>query len=217
MAMPPRVTTVLLDIDGTLLDSNAAHAAAWACAFREHGIDTDEAQLRPLIGMGADKVLPAVANVGEDTAEGRAISKRKSAVFAESLPDLRPTPGARALVEHLLGSGIEIVIATSAGNGEVSGLLKQAGVADLIPKRTSSDDVDDSKPDPDVVHAAMARAQATPEETVFVGDTPYDVEAGSRAGVRVLAVRCGGHWQDDDLRGAVMIVDDPEELLARWR
>jgi len=206
-----------MDIDGTLLDSNAAHAAAWVRALREHGIDTDEMEVRPLIGMGADKLLPAVAHVEEDTDEGRAMSQRKSAVFAELLPALQPTPGARRLIEKLQRSGIEIVIATSAGKNEVAGLLRQAGVADLIPKRTSSGDVEDSKPDPDVVHAALARAGATPEEAVFVGDTPYDVEAGARAGVGVIAVRCGGHWQDEDLRGAVMIVNDPEELLARWR
>lgn len=217
MAMPPRVTTVLMDIDGTLLDSNAAHAAAWVHALREHGIDTDESQVRPLIGMGADKLLPAVAHVAEDSDQGRAMSRRKSAVFADLLPGLHPTAGARRLVEKLLHSGMEIVIATSAGRNEVAGLLRQAGVADLIPKRTSSGDVADSKPDPDVVHAALARAGATPEEAVFVGDTPYDVEAGARAGVGVVAVRCGGYWQDGDLRGAVLIVNDPEELLERWR
>lgn len=217
MPMPPRVTTVLIDVDGTLLDSNAAHAQAWAQALQEHGINTDESRIRPLIGMGGDKLLPAVAKVEAGSSRGRAMTSRKQELFDALLPRLLPTRGARALVEHLRRHGLEIVIATSAGGDEVSGLLQRAGIDDLIPKRTSSDDVDDSKPDPDVVKAALARAGATPDEAVFIGDTPYDIEAGNRAGVGVIGVRCGGYWQDSDLRGALTIVDDPADLLARWR
>lgn len=217
MPMPPRVTTVLLDVDGTLINSNAAHAEAWAQALREHGVDTDEARIRPLIGMGGDKLLPAVARVDAESSVGKAMTRRKKELFAAALPNLAPTRGARTLVEHLHRHGLEIVVATSAGDDEVAGLLERAGVDDLIPKRTSSDDVEDSKPDPDVVKAALARAGASPDEAVFIGDTPYDVEAGNRVGVGVIAVRSGGYWKDNDLRGSLIIVDDPADLLARWR
>lgn len=217
MPMPLNVTTVLLDVDGTLLDSNAAHAQAWAQALQEHGIDTDESRIRPLIGMGGDKLLPAAAGVEADSSQGRAMTDRKKELFDALMPQLQPTRGARALVEHLRRQGLKIVIATSAGGNEVSGLLQRAGVDDLIPQRTSSDDVEDSKPDPDVVNAALAQAGAAPEDVVFVGDTPYDIEAGNRAGIGVIGMRCGGYWDDRALRGALAIVDDPADLLARWR
>ena len=216
MPLPLPLTTVLLDIDGTLLDSNAAHTSAWVQALCEHGIETDEAEIRPLIGMGGDKLLPKIAKVSAESPRGRLISDRKKAVFDTLLPHLLPTNGARAFVEFLRQQRLEIVIATSAAEDEVSQLLVRAGVAGLIPKRTSSDDVEESKPDPDIVHAALARARTSAGSAIMIGDTPYDIEAGTRAGVRAVAVRCGGYWSDDDLRGAVTIADDPAALLAAW-
>jgi HAD superfamily hydrolase (TIGR01509 family) len=156
-----------------------------------------------------------VAHLEEDSPEGRAIAARKKAVFSERLPSLQPTPGARALVEHLRRQGVDLVIATSAGDEEMKALLAQAGVADLISLRTSKDDASESKPDPDIVHAAMQRSRARPESTVMIGDTPYDIEAATRAGIRTIALRCGGYWKDADLRGASAIYDDPEALLAK--
>jgi len=217
MPLPFPLTAVLLDIDGTLLDSNAAHTTAWVQALREHGVETDAAQIRPLIGMGGDKLLPKIAKVSDESPEGRAISKRKTAVFKTLLPQLQPTAGARALVEFLREQGLELVIATSAGEDEVSDLLKRAGLDDLIAKRTSSDDVAASKPEPDIVRAALARAQASSDAAIMVGDTPYDIEAAGRAGVRAIALRSGGYWSDEALRDAVMIADDPAALLASWR
>jgi phosphoglycolate phosphatase-like HAD superfamily hydrolase len=99
----------------------------------------------------------------------------------------------------------------------MTALLECAGVADLVPKRASKDDAAESKPDPDIVCAALAQARAGPEATMMVGDTPYDVEAAARAGVAAMALRCGGHWTDHDLRGALYIFDDPQDLLDRWR
>ena len=110
-----------------------------------------------------------------------------------------------------------VVIATSAGDDEMDALLRQAGVGDLIPKRTSSDDADRSKPDPDIVLATLQQTGSAPDHTVMIGDTPYDVEAARRAGVRAIALRCGGHWSDVDLEGAIHIVDDPAGLLAYWQ
>jgi phosphoglycolate phosphatase-like HAD superfamily hydrolase len=206
--------TALFDVDGTLIDSNDAHAEAWAQALREHGIACDVATIRRLVGMGGDKLLPRVAQLEEDSPEGRAITARKKTLFGERVPSLRPTRGARALVEFLRNHEVEVVIATSAGDDEMKTLLRQAGVDDLLPLRTSKDDAADSKPDPDIVHAAMQRARARAETTVMIGDTPYDIEAATRARVRTIALRSGGYWGDDDLRGAAAIYDDPAALLV---
>jgi HAD superfamily hydrolase (TIGR01509 family) len=217
MSGAPPFRTVLFDVDGTLIDSNGAHATAWALALLEHGLPVSVAQVRPLIGMGGDKLLPAAAGIDESSTRGKAITARKKEIFAETLPTLQPTRGARALVEYLREHGVALVVATSAGEGEMDALLQQAGVDDLIPRRTSKDDAEESKPDPDIVQAALGRVHARPEESVLVGDTPFDIEAATRAGIRTIALRCGGHWSDRDLAGAIAIFDDPAALLEHWR
>ena len=211
------VEAFLFDLDGTLIDSNAAHADTWAQAFREHGIACDAADVRPLVGVGGDKLLPQLAHVTEDSSEGRAIAARKKVLFNERLPDLAPMPGARALLAYLHDLKKEIVVATSADDNDMRALLGQAGVADLIPLHTSKDDASQSKPDPDIVEAALKRAGSSPSRTLMIGDTPYDVEAARRAGVKSIALRCGGHWSDADLSGAVAILDNPAALLTYWQ
>jgi HAD superfamily hydrolase (TIGR01509 family) len=213
---PGRFATVLLDIDGTLIDSNGAHVAAWAEALRAHDLPADEHQLRRLIGVGSDKLLPAVAGVDEQSSLGQSISARKRGAFAAKLPALAPTPGARALLEHLTARGVKLAVATSAGADEVHAILRQAGVDDLLGERVTKDDAGESKPSADIVEAALASCHARPETTVLIGDTPYDIEAAARAGVASIAVRCGGYWRDEALRGAEAICDDPADLLSHW-
>jgi HAD superfamily hydrolase (TIGR01509 family) len=167
--------------------------------------------------MGSDKLLPVIAGLEAESREGRAIARRKQELFAERLPRLEPTRGARALVAHLRERGKTIVVATSAGSEEMNAILHQAGVADLIASRTSSDDAEESKPDPDIVLAALRRAGAAPDAAVMIGDTPYDIEAARRAKIGTIALRCGGYWPDGSLGGALAILDDPETLLQRWR
>ena len=212
-----RVETVLFDIDGTLIDSNGAHAQSWTQSLGEHGISVDVESIRRLVGMGGDKLLPLVAGVSEDSERGRALAKRKKAIFATLLPDLEPTPGARQLIAYLREQQVDVVIATSADDRDMSQLLQRAGVDDLIPQRASKDDAERSKPDPDIVHAALARSDASPDTSVMVGDTPYDIEAARRAGIRVFALRCGGYWTDAALQAADHVFDDPAALLAHWR
>lgn len=211
------VEAFLFDLDGTLIDSNAAHADAWAQALREHGIACDAADVRPMVGVGGDKLLPQLAHVTEDSSEGRAIAARKQVLFNERLPDLAPMPGTRAFLAYLHDLKKEIVVATSADDRDMRALLRQAGVADLVPLHTSKDDASRSKPDPDIVQAAVTRAGASPSRTLMIGDTPYDVEAARRAGVNSIALRCGGHWSDADLSGAVAILDNPAALLTYWQ
>lgn len=205
--------TVLFDVDGTLIDSNGAHASAWTQALQRHGFRVRTEDVRRCIGMGGDKLLPAVAGIEEDSETGQAVVRDKKMIFSSLLPALEPTSGARALVDHLAARGVDLVIATSADDKELGALLKQAGVADLFPTRTSKDDAKESKPDPDIVNAALHKAKAAPERTVMVGDTPYDIEAASRAGIPCVGLRSGGCWSDAELSAALALFDDPAHLL----
>lgn len=216
MAIPP-LKGVLLDIDGTLLDSNDAHAASFTRAFAEHGLDIPFDHVRPLVGMGSDKLIPSLTGFEHDTRDGKAIVERKKGIFEERyLPKLKPTDGARALLERFLADGLTLVVATSAGGDEMQGLLKQAGIDDLIHDATSSGDVDNSKPDPDVIGAATKKSKLKPRQLLMIGDTPYDIEAAAKAGIRTIALRCGGWWNDDALDEAIAIYEDPADLLAHW-
>lgn len=208
---------VLLDIDGTLLDSNDAHAAAFTRAFAEHGLDIPFDHVRPLVGMGSDKLVPSLTGFAHDTRDGKAIVERKKGIFEERyLPHLKPTHGARALLKRLLADNLTLVVATSAGGDEMKGLLRQAGIDDLIHEATSSGDVDNSKPDPDVIGAATKKSKLKAGELIMLGDTPYDIEAAGKAGVPTIALRCGGWWDDDALEAAIAIYHDPADLLAHW-
>ena len=208
---------MLFDIDGTLIDSNDAHAEAWARALHDHTISVDVARIRPLIGKGGDKLLCEVVGVEEDSPTGRTVRERKKEIFATMLPRLQATHGARELLAHLRAQDVTLGTATSADGSELRQLLRQAGVDDLIHLRASKDDAGESKPDPDIVEAALARARSRPELTVMIGDTPYDIEAADRAGVASIALRCGGYWSDNDLKHAIAIFDDPAQLLNTLR
>jgi len=206
---------VLFDIDGTLVDSNDAHAHAWVEAFGEHGVQADYARIRRCIGMGGDKLIPAISSLAEDSPLGKRIGARRSEIFLQKyLPRLKAFPGARELVAAVKAGGITAVAASSAKKEELRPLLAIVGAEALIDAATSSDDAEESKPDPDIVQAALKQAHARADEAVMIGDTPYDVEAAQRAGVRMVAFRCGG-WKDEDLQGAVAIYDGPADLLAK--
>ena len=212
-----RVRAVILDIDGTLIDTNDAHAHAWVDACAELGHEIAFGQVRPLIGMGGDKVLPKLTGLEEESDEGTKIKERRGEIFRERyLSSCRPFPGARELLERMTEDGLTLAVATSASKDDMGALLKTIGVDDLIDARTSSSDADESKPDPDIVQAALKSASAGANEAVMLGDTPYDVEAAGRAGVPTIALRCGGWWKDEDFRDAAEIYDDPADLLAKY-
>lgn len=214
--MSRQPNAVILDIDGTLIDSNDAHARAYEDAGRELGFDIPFDRVRPLIGKGGDKVLPEVTGIEEDSPDGERISERKGEIFRERyLPTLQPLPGARQLLHRFRDDTMKLVVATSAGKDDLKGLLEQAGVADLIQDATSADDAEESKPDPDIVLAALKQAGFPADEIIMLGDTPYDVEAATRAGVRIVGVRSGG-WGDQDLQGAIAVYEDPADLLERY-
>ena len=213
--MPYRA--VLLDVDGTLVDSNDAHAHAWVEALAERGGRVDFLRVRPLVGMGSDKVLPALIGVAADSAEGELIVRRRGEIFRTNyLPHLRPTRGAQQMLEWLRDDGLQLVVATSAKPDELDGLLQVAGATRLIDGASSSADADRSKPDPDIVHAALVKADCQPDEAIFIGDTPYDIAAGNGSGVAVIALRCGGWWTDRSFQGAAAVYDDPADLVEHY-
>ena len=204
----------LLDIDGTLLDSNDAHAEAWRRALAEAGHAVPVSRIRPLVGMGSDKVVPILTGLDSDSPRGERLKDRRGDIFrSELLPGLRPFPKAREFLQELGRRHVRRVAATSASKDDLSALLAQAGVADLMDETVTHDDVDRSKPDPDIVAAALQRAGLGAAQAVLVGDTPYDVAAALRAGVQPIGVRSGG-WSDYDLEGAVAIFDDVAALCA---
>ena len=211
-----RPRAAILDVDGTLIDTNDAHAHAWVDVCNEFGFPVAFGKVRELIGMGGDRVLPALTGLSEESETGQKMKERRGKVFRERyLPSCRPFPGARALLERMAGDGLRLVVATSASADDLKALLKAAGVADLIEAKASSSDAQESKPAPDIVEAALENAGVPAAEAVMLGDTPYDVKAANRAGVRCVALRSGG-WDDAALLDAAAIYQDTADLLAHY-
>jgi len=213
MSAPDRV--MLFDVDGTLVDSNDAHARAWVETLSTFGIERDVAAARRLIGMGGDKLLPTLTGISADSELGREISKQRSHHFRRTYRDgLRPFSDTRPLFLALRERGVRLAVASSSDEEDLQKLLETAQVADLVERRASKDDADRSKPDPDIIQAALARlGHPRPARASMVGDTPYDVEAAQKAGIPAIGFRCGG-WSDDELAGAVVIFDNPADMHA---
>ena len=207
---------VILDVDGTLVDSNDAHARAWVDAFDEFGVAVALDAVRRSVGMGGDKLMPEVSGIEESSDLGGRIAKRRKEIFRERyLEQIEGFPRTRELIERLLADGFVLAIASSAKKDELDPLLEKAGVDDLISRRTSSDDADNSKPDPDIVVAAVRQAKVEPNRAVMIGDTPYDVAAAKRAGVEIVGFESGG-WTREALAGAVEVYAGPADLLEKY-
>jgi HAD superfamily hydrolase (TIGR01509 family) len=206
---------VIFDIDGTLVVSNEAHARSWVETLSEAGYDVPFDVIWPMIGMGGDKLLPAATGIAADSTLGEQLSDRRWEIFqSKFLPTLRPTDGARALVERIRKDGLMTIVATSAEGDELDALLDVAGVRELMGATTSSSDAAESKPDPDIVQAAVRKSGFKPDELIMLGDTPYDVQAAIGAHVNLIGMLCGG-WTKEELSGATAIYENPADLL-RW-
>lgn len=202
---------LILDVDGTLLDSNDSHARAWVAALKDEGYDFSFEEVRPLIGMGGDQVVPRLTDVQPDTPEYERLSKGWQQHFEnDELGKVRPQPGAKALVEALLARGLRLIVGSSGEDEIVEKLLKIADLNELLPDRTHSEEIKASKPEPDIVKVALGKLGLQPEQVLMVGDTPFDIEAARRSGVGTVALRCGG---DDRFEGAVAVFDSP----ADWK
>jgi len=206
--------SVILDVDGTLVDTNYHHALCWARAFREHGIVLPLWRLHRGVGMGGDKYVEAMAGPAVEERLGDVLRERWAALFDALLHEIEPLDGAREVLRALKEDGRAVVLASSSIERHLDRFLDVLGARDLVDAWTTKDDVERSKPDPDLVAAALAKAGTG--DAVMVGDTPWDVEAAQRAGIETICVLTGG-FSEAELRqaGAADVVESIAELAGR--
>jgi HAD superfamily hydrolase (TIGR01509 family) len=205
------VAAAILDVDGTLVDSNYHHAIAWYRAFREQGLTPPVWRVHRHIGMGGDQLVAAVAGREVERSSGDAIREAEKRLYGELIDEVSPFDGARELLAALKDRGHTVVLASSAKEDEVERYLDLLEARELADAWTTSADVEQTKPDPDLVAAAMRAAGDL--SAVMVGDTTWDVEAAARAEVKTIAVLSGG-FSEAELRaaGAVAVFESPREL-----
>ena len=210
---------VVFDVDGTLIDSVDIHAQAWVDAFAEFGHAVRFGDVRRQIGKGGDQLMPVFLSKAEIDRFGKKLEERRGVLLKERyLHRIKPFPAVRELFQHVIADGKAIALASSANEDELEHYKKIANIVDLIDVETSSDDVEKSKPHPDIFCAALAKLDITqPEQVLMIGDTPYDAEAAAKAGLRTVGLLCGG-WSEDELKraGCVTVFRDPADLLARY-
>lgn len=212
------VEAAIFDIDGTLVDSVDLHAEAWWRALAAYGKDVPLIEVRAQIGKGGDQLLLALLSPTENRKFGAELEKHRGDLFRrEYLPRVTPFPGVRPLFERLRRDGVRIALASSSTAEEVTAYKRIARITDLIDAETSADDVEQSKPHPDVFQETLKRLGATPNQAVAVGDTPYDVQAAVRAGVPVIGLLSGGFAREKLLgAGCRQIYQDIADLLAGY-
>lgn len=209
--------TVVLDIDGTLADSTYHHALAWARAFARVDLHPPLWRVHRTIGMGGDKLVAEVAGEEVEAEHGDALREAWEEEYDALLPEVGLLPGARDLVLALADRGLTVTLATSGKDRFTEHVLRQLDLPEgTLAAGASSEEVEESKPAPDVVARAIERAGGT--AAVMVGDTPYDVAAAARVGAPCVAVRTGGFGDQELLdAGAVLVVDTPADLVdADW-
>jgi HAD superfamily hydrolase (TIGR01549 family) len=205
------VAAAILDVDGTLVDTNYQHALAWYRAFRRHGIVLPVWRLHRHIGMGGDQLVAAVAGKDVESSRGDEIRASEKELYSELIGEVEPFEGSRELLVELKERGHAVVLASSAKEEELDHYLDLLDARDLADAWTSSADVEATKPKPDLVLAAREKAGA--DEAVMVGDTTWDCEAAERAGVPTIAVLTGG-FSEPELReaGAVAVYESIADL-----
>ena len=206
--MPP---AAILDIDGTLVDTNFHHAIAWYRAFSQHDIVLPIWRIHRHIGMGGDQMIAALCDDSTEEEKGDDIRDAEKVLYSELIGEVQPLKGARELIEDLKDRGHPVVLASSAKEDEVDHYLDLLDARELTDDWTTSADVESTKPEPDLVNAAMEKAGTG--EAVMVGDTTWDVQAAGRAGIPAVTVRTGG-FSAAELRdaGAVAVFDSIQEL-----
>jgi HAD superfamily hydrolase (TIGR01509 family) len=215
-----RVTAVgmavaILDIDGTLVDTNYQHAIAWHRAFRAHGIPLAVWRIHRHLGMGGDQLVAALTDEATERAHGDDVRAAEQERYLELIDEVETMDQARALIADLRGRGHTVVLASSAKEDEVERYLDLLDARELADAWTSSAAVDATKPEPDLVRAALERAGGDPSEAIMIGDTPWDIQAASKAGVDTIAVLSGG-FSIDELResGAIAVYESVADLRA---
>jgi HAD superfamily hydrolase (TIGR01549 family) len=208
----------LFDIDGTLVDSVDLHAEAWQEALSHFGKQVPYAAVRAQIGKGGDQLLAALLSPEEQERFGEELDDYRGGLYRRDyLPRVKVFPQARELLAHAKQRGVLVGLASSCNRSELGYYLRMVGGASLVDAATTADDADKSKPHPDIFEACLDRLALDPEDAVAVGDSPYDAEAATRAGLAAVGVRCGG-FDEALLRevGCAEIYDGPADLLARF-
>jgi HAD superfamily hydrolase (TIGR01509 family) len=210
------VTVAILDIDGTLLDTNYHHAIAWYRAFRRHGIVLPIWRIHRHIGMGGDQVVASLTDERTEQKLGDEIRDSEKTFYLQLIGEVEPMEGSRELIEQLKRRGHAVVLASSAKADEVDHYLDLLDARELADDWTTSADVESTKPEPDLVSAALDRVGGTADDALMVGDTPWDVEAASRAGVPTITVLTGGFAAAElEDAGAAAVFESVVELCHR--
>jgi HAD superfamily hydrolase (TIGR01549 family) len=210
-------TIAILDVDGTLVDTNYQHAIAWFRAFLRHDVVVPIWRLHRHIGMGGDQLVAAVAGDEVEERRGDDIREAESEEYKKLIGEVRTMEGSRELIEDLRERDNVVVLASSAKEWEIEHYIELLDAEEIIDAYTTSDDVESTKPEPDLIKAALEKAEAD-GEALLIGDTVWDVEAAKRAGVDTLAVLTGG-FSEDELRdaGARDVFTSVEELRQSLR
>jgi HAD superfamily hydrolase (TIGR01509 family) len=192
--------TAILDVDGTLVDTNYHHAIAWFRAFRRNDVTVPVWRVHRHIGMGGDQLVAAVAGDEVEERLGDAIREAEGELYRELIDEVQPMEGSRELIQDLKAAGNVVVLASSAKEWEVEHYIELLDAAEIVDGWTTSADVERTKPKPDLIKAALEKAGRDGQATL-IGDTVWDVEAAGRAGVETLAVLTGG-FSEAELRDA---------------
>ena len=210
------MATAILDIDGTLVDTNYHHAIAWYRAFRAHGFVLPLWRIHRHIGMGGDQLVAALAGEGFDREHGDDVRAAEKVLYAQLIDEVQPLAGARALIEDLKGARPRVILASSAKPEELEHYLTLLDARSLVDDWTDSGDVDATKPEPDLVLAALEKAGATPKDAVMIGDSTWDCHAAKAAKVRSIGVLTGGFSESELLdAGASKVFPSVEDLRPR--
>ncbi len=210
------VSTAILDIDGTLVDTNYQHTISWARAFARHDIVVPLWRIHRHIGMGGDQVVQALCGEQVEEQLGDEIRDAEGDLYMELIGEVRPMEGARELILALRERGHQVVLASSAKDEEVEHYLDMLDAREIADGWTTSGDVERTKPAPDLVHAALDRVAGGPDSAVMVGDTPWDVKSAAQAGVETITVITGGFSEQElSEAGAIAVFESVAELCEQ--
>ena len=213
------IKAIIFDIDGTLIDSNAAHAETFSYAFAKFGKRVSFDELITLIGMGADKILEKFLTKREIDKFGDDLTEYRKKIFLEDyVPHLKTFPKLRELFEKIKHDGKIIALASSASDEELEEYRKILKISDLTEAETTSDDAEESKPEPDIFQAALSKLKhIKKEEAIIIGDTPYDAAAANKANIKIIGVLSGG-WSVEKLSesGCLMVFKNISEIYQNY-
>jgi HAD superfamily hydrolase (TIGR01549 family) len=213
------IKAVIFDVDGTLVDSNLEHVEAWREAFAHYGKELSAEEVHDQIGKGGDQLMPVFLSRHEMERFGRDLEHLRIELFTRDyLPGVEPFPRVRDLFERIKNDGLQIALASSAKEAELEQHQQKLGIAEFVDVAICADDADRSKPCPDIFETALARLDGVgPDEAIVVGDTPYDAQAATKAGLKTVGLLSGG-FAEDVLRnaGAIAIYRDIADLLDHY-